>query len=555
MRNVLPCAAVYLIACSSYGQSKGIPTLSITEWSVAGDGTTDDTATIQKAINNAIDHGATLLVPPGPGGGCYRSGNLLIHNSTNLTIQGSGGTICFKGRGPDNARIGLQYSGTVTNLTIEGLEISGAGPDAAFHAGIWGYSGAVIKNLTVRNNYIHDVSLGISVNADLGGSIDGFLIEGNRVENVIGSLPGTGYGIHHANGSGMPSNGRIIGNMIVGAQRHSIYEGKGSAVVIANNTIENHAIGRPTPGSAMPAIVISRGTDITVSGNVVDGATDGSLGIDTDNRFITRNITVIGNSFSNPLGLFPMVTIGTVDPAHDGWPESVAFIGNTFYASNTHVLPIQINCGKHLNFVANTITDINASGHAAAVEIRGMQETSGTATYTDDLSFSVNDIQITTAKGIAGNAWDFYRTAATSGIGARFVENSLDIPNEAFRFEVGQTDPNILVSNDSLSGVSLPLLKAGSTSITGHISELVSLDASSPATVPGCSPDVVASIHGVELGDTVRVASSAPMPPNFTLDAFVSAPSAVSIRWCQLAGRPTDPDGHGQQYRVDLWKQ
>ena len=282
-RHVALSSSVCLLGIiAALGQENRTGTLNLTDWPVLGDGVTDDTAAIQKAIDSAAEIGGILLVPPGPHGGCYSSGNLILHSPTKLTIEGAGGKICLKGRGPGNTVVGLQYAGVVANLTVEGLEIGGEGPDEAHHAGIWGFSGTTISNLTIRNNYIHDVSLGVSVNADLGGTIDGFLIEGNRIENVIGSLPGEGYGIHHANGSGAPSNGRIVANTIVGAQRHSIYQAKGSAVIIADNTIKNHGIGRPTPGSAYPAIAVSRSTDISVIGNIVDGAKDGSLSIDTE---------------------------------------------------------------------------------------------------------------------------------------------------------------------------------------------------------------------------------------------------------------------------------
>lgn len=547
----LACATSYLCDDAAFAQASKNATLSLTDWQVAGDGSTDDTVAIQTAINRAIELGATLLVPLGPRGGCYSSGNLLIQNAAGVTIKGTGGKICWRGRGPGNTRIGLQYAGTIANVTIEGLELSGAGPDEAYHAGLWSYSGTTIKNLTVRNNYVHDVSLGLSVG---GNPVDGFLVEGNHVENIIGTTSGNGYGIHVENDSTLPSNGRIIGNLIIGAQRHSIYQSKGSGVVIADNTIKNHAIGRPTPGSALSAIVVARSSDITVIGNMVDGATDGSITVDTDKHNIIKNITVVGNTFSNPLGLFPMATIGTVDPKNDGVPESVSFVGNTFYESGAHNVTISINCGKHLSFAGNTIKILKADGNVSALQVRGNEESSGTANYTDGLYFSANDIQITTAKG-AAQLWEFLPAAATSRIRVGIAANSTHVPGQAFLFSAAQTDPNILVVNDDSSGASAPLLKAASTQANAHSSALVRLNASAPATVPGCSPDLVTfDIHGAQPGDTVQVAPTSPIRPNFTISAFVSAPGAISIRWCQLIGRPTDPDGLGEPYRIDLWK-
>ncbi len=86
-----------------------------------------------------------------------------------------------------------------------------------------------------------------------------------------------------------------------------------------------------------------------------------------------------------------------------------------------------------------------------------------------------------------------------------------------------------------------------------HLSGTFPLNFGVPTRIPQ-SLDLTVPLKGAALGDPATVGSSVAVGAEFILTAFVSAPDALTIRWTQLSGPPTDPDGTGGAYRVDVWK-
>ena len=89
--------------------------------------------------------------------------------------------------------------------------------------------------------------------------------------------------------------------------------------------------------------------------------------------------------------------------------------------------------------------------------------------------------------------------------------------------------------------------------ITRHLSATASVDFGAPSHIPQ-SLDHTVSVKGAALGDTVTVGAPVTVGADYLLTAFVSGPDFVTIRWTQLSGTPSDPDGPGGVYRVDVWK-
>jgi hypothetical protein len=86
-----------------------------------------------------------------------------------------------------------------------------------------------------------------------------------------------------------------------------------------------------------------------------------------------------------------------------------------------------------------------------------------------------------------------------------------------------------------------------------HLSGAFTLNFGAPTRTPQ-SLDLTVPLKGAALGDPANVGSPVSVGAEFILTAFVSAPDVLTIRWTQLSGRPTDPDGAGGIYRVDVWK-
>lgn len=87
--------------------------------------------------------------------------------------------------------------------------------------------------------------------------------------------------------------------------------------------------------------------------------------------------------------------------------------------------------------------------------------------------------------------------------------------------------------------------------ISAYNSKTASLNASAPASVPGCSGDLGVSIDSA-VGDVATVAAPVALPAGFSLSVYVGAANSAFIRWCQLSGEPADPDGAGGDYRVTV---
>jgi hypothetical protein len=94
----------------------------------------------------------------------------------------------------------------------------------------------------------------------------------------------------------------------------------------------------------------------------------------------------------------------------------------------------------------------------------------------------------------------------------------------------------------------------GGSKITKHLSETYLLNFTVPGAVPGEVESAEQTLTGAAMGDTVVVSFTAALPAGFILTGYVSSAGKVKIKWIQFSGAPTDPDGAGNYYRVDVWK-
>jgi Right handed beta helix region len=430
-----------------------------------GNGSTDDHTAVQNAITAAGNAGGGVVLFPS--GATFNLGTTTVTIPAGVQVQIAGnltvganpafrpvasniGIACTSNATITLSRKNASFvapSGTISNLTVQGCKVVGSGVVADAQQGIYNNSGQTLSNIKYLNNTISGVIVGISLNADLSGSISGGLIQGNHLSNIVGTTSGTGYGIHHANGSGNASQVKIIGNHIDSAHRHAIYQAKGSGVTIANNTIRLHRIGDTAAGSPRAAIECIRSTDVTISSNVIDSPNDAAIEAAPADGFPSRNITIVGNVISHATGVWPEITLGSTGPALDGVGGDYTVEGNTIHDSGHNPPALGIQSGKRINIIGNFFYKLAVTNTASVIQIRGIGETYGSATYSDQLMFKNNYIYGTEAGGGALYGFEFYSTAAISGIRADFISNRVNTPHNGFLFDATQTNANIRVVN------------------------------------------------------------------------------------------------------------
>jgi hypothetical protein len=408
----------------------------------------DDTGRVQRALDS-ISSGIVIFASK-----TYTTGNLTISNKTNFQMLGYGATIQLNGTATSGNNIGFQLSGTLDNVSIEGFTIIGSGNVGDAHAGIYSASGQTLKNVRTLYNKIQNVIVGISYNADLSGNVDGGLIMGNIISNIVGINPGQGYGIHHSNGNGTPSNLVIMGNRVDGAQRHSIYQARGSGVVITANRIYNHRNG-VADGSVRPAINISRSQDIIVNGNTVRDFYDGAFYVDIDTGSPARNINVFGNEFNYPKNAVSPIWIGYLTTISGVLIEEVSFNNNHIIMDGFNVSPVSLNCGKRLNIKNNTVTILNNTTSVNAFVISALSETANTTTYSDDWEIEGNTIYSNASSTIIG--FRLNPTFTNANVNTRFKGNKISGAGTAQMFDQAVTvnNPNIKVLDQETTGLSL----------------------------------------------------------------------------------------------------
>ena len=167
---------------SDYVESRAEATkvfVNVKDFGAVGDGTTDDTAAFQSAMDTLAATGGTLFLPPG--GDYHLVGSVTL--VSNIKILATGATIrkttantdyvSFRG----NSDNGTGYGGGVQNVVFEGGTYVGQ-----FEGGVSGNSITVhhARNLTVRDVRFHAAIVGGHA-LDLCGC-DGVLIENSVFE-------------------------------------------------------------------------------------------------------------------------------------------------------------------------------------------------------------------------------------------------------------------------------------------------------------------------------------------------------------------------------------
>ncbi|MGI6176802.1 MAG: InlB B-repeat-containing protein, partial [Christensenellales bacterium] len=323
--------------------------------------------TIQDAVDNA-NVGDKLYVAPGT---YYES--VTINKS--ITLLGDFGNENVTGTGPvapilDGTNLsgvpGIQIVAGISDVTIKGFAIKN------YDSGGIVSQGDGIKNITIENNYIHDVGN----DGVLGGTSGAQTLSGWSVsKNIIDDFAGTGICLENV-----------------------------SNLEINKNKISNYAFG-----SSIAIELTSRAdtnsvtmSGVTVSNNEISGFPDGAVNITSRAKgalsATAENVTISNNTFS---GGAVNIVAQAEDASSSATMENVSINGNEITGNFRGVDVQKQGSGttklQSFTITGNSLTMNNPKEAGCAVHLANVGGAS---------SFSDNTITITGTIGNAGNAFD-----------------------------------------------------------------------------------------------------------------------------------------------------
>jgi len=186
------------IATVASGNVSSLEMFNVKAYGATGDGTTDDTADVQAAIDAAAAVGGVVLFPKGT----YILGGIVSTSSVNLVGQGRGTILKLK----DGASAGLTggiwlaFSGddgfTVADLTLDGNDANNTTLYRALYF-------VTATNVDIHNIYAHDVygqAIGMA-------TVDRFIIDNVVFYDITGAGGNPGEGVYaYACSNGVISN-------------------------------------------------------------------------------------------------------------------------------------------------------------------------------------------------------------------------------------------------------------------------------------------------------------------------------------------------------------
>jgi len=279
-------------------------------------------------VRNARANTAFLLTP-----GTYKLKpqephlqGVLLENKSNVAIIG---------KNRDATRIelsagmkfGFYIGSNLSNVTIQGLTISGTPPLKENTHAIGNYSGSTKnKGLRFTNLRIEKVAVGISVATAVTSDYEDVLIDGNIIGPTVGTDAGWGYGVHVENATKVT----VSNNLIRECTRHSIYlarAAKHSEISIRNNLILDHDAAAKQPRWYCAALVCARSSGVTIAGNLIVNPRTIAISVEPDEYmgWPTENVSLFSNRVLNSRRVGIWVTTGgsctavanavTLDPA------------------------------------------------------------------------------------------------------------------------------------------------------------------------------------------------------------------------------------------------
>lgn len=433
------------VAHNADGTLKNDLGANVKAYGAAGDGTTDDTA----AIQSALDSFRTVVLNPGSN---YKLTSALILNSSNTRLIGYGATLTQSVATAN----GISAASTaITNCSVEGVTLTGS--CTAAQSDVWGIR--LAANSRVANCIIGSFNAAI----ELIGS--GSRAIGNTITSAVGTGSGQGYGVLV-----LASDCVVSANTMTSIGRHGVYcsgnatFGGASRASVTGNTIYLNGAGADGIKAYASPTAFAGQTTLTggtIVGNTVvhtspqAGLANGIGLYEAVSDWAVTGNTVVG---FNSAGL---KAASTPDGAG---PTRVAFVGNSCDGTGFFVRLEQSG--------ANRPADCSAIGNISNINSVTGLSNGGTGTtfigntgpglaYADVKPIGVFTANVTTPSVYKGNVFQ------TANSGATTITNFADgKPGQLITVIV---DANTTVQNNAT------LKLAGAVNFVGTADDLISL--------------------------------------------------------------------------------
>jgi Pectate lyase superfamily protein len=410
-------------------------TVSVEDFGAVGDGTTNDTAAIQAAINSLVS-GQTLMFSKN-----YKiTAALTITNKSRIRLSGKG-RVFFSGA-PSGDYI-FTMIGTINDLEIDSLTLEGDNNSSYSQGAIGNNSGQIISNTRFHDLIIKNINVGISHNANLGGSYTTGFTYNNYLENISGTVSGSGYGIQAARAYNL----HIYGNTINNASRHSIYVGQGQnlACLIENNIIINHRKD-VYDASIRAAIDCGRVSGVTIIGNTFRDCYDGQIymGADTSNNADCGNNLIIGNKFGTPLNAVPCIWLGEQLVPTTNFLYKIDILDNTFEqdCSITSSGVINLLNGNQITIKNNRLRAYSVTSALPTFVFVGDSRYTSSDTHIGDITVSDNVATSDKGSTVSGSQFLYISTQLCTG-SSRYTAKNNSCPTWASEYYFQATPTNV----------------------------------------------------------------------------------------------------------------
>lgn len=396
--------------------------LDAARFGIVADSSADQTAALQRAINETRITGTPLFLPPGR----YLARGLVLRSGARITGVAGASRLVALG---DSALVSAQGGDTIglDGLVFDGVARELGGAQALVD--LSGVKAVSITDCTIENSWADGLYLN-----DCGG----------RVANtsISGAL---GAGLFSLDGHDLD----ITGNHVFDCGDNGIMVWQSAkqpdGAMIANNRVERIHNRSGGDGPYGNGIVVFRGGDVTVTGNHVRDCTFSAIRVNSGSNVIVaqNNCTRLGE-----VAIF-------VEFAYDG-----AVVANNIVDTATHGISVtNLDQGGHLAVVSGNLI--------RNIEIGDFPEPRGNGIFVSaDTSLTGNVVENAAASGFALGFGPYLRNVTATG-------NVVRKAAVGFEISVVEGIEAVLVTDNVISQVSKAAILGmeWDTVVTGDLAE------------------------------------------------------------------------------------